>query len=1172
VKTIVDLAADGQHAEPLAVLLISAHAADETRLREAFGHWRAAYAPLPLLQVAAAVDDAATRLDAGGIGVCMFSMGADVDLPALRRLLQHAGDTPIVVCTDAADQHVGVDLLRAGAADHIVRGEATPELVLRTLLHAAERARVEAQAFRQALELARLRDADARARSAEERVLRHLEAMPQAFLALDREWRFVYLNRATERNISRSRTELLGRVVWEVYPELVGSELERQYRRAVDEQVTVQFLFEFPALDMVTEILAHPSEDGLAVYVTDITERMRAMHAAAVSANRYRALFENSLDGIFEALPDGTITALNQAACRLLGGSQSELVGKGRGAIMDLTDPRLSPALAQRERTGRFHGELTMVRADGSTFPAEVSSALFFGQDGAPRTTTTVRDMTDRRRAEEALRRSEARFRGVFEQAALGLVLVDNNAHILEINRRLLDLLGYTLPELHELGWAAITHPDDLPRELELIERLRTGMLDTCVVEKRYIRGNRSVLWALLNVSRLRGAGGEDYYLCAVEDISAMKNAEQALRESEERFRQLAENVRDVFWIAGETPGRATYISPAFRDIWQRDPQGLVRGEYDMLDTIHPDDRTRVLPALSGDLGGEWTVEYRILRPDGDVRWIRDRSFEIPGETRSSRPRMAGVAQDITDMKRAEEELRRSEAHFRALIDNATEIISIVEADGRFRYLNPAVRNVLGYLPEQLLGESLLQMIHPDDLGAAVRAMATIAAGDGETADFHLRIRHVDGGWRHIEGTGRNLLRHPAIRGIVTHARDVTERKLAEDALRASEEALRQAQKMEAVGRLAGGIAHDFNNVLTAISGHAALLLEELSEGHPLRADADEIRAGADRAAGLTRQLLAFSRRQVLQPRLLDIRDVLGSMERLLRRLLGEDLNLQIRLPRQLGQVRADSSQIEQVVLNLAVNARDAMPDGGRLRIAVEDVHIGSDEVHNHHNVPSGDWVVLRVHDSGAGIPPEIQEKIFEPFFTTKELGKGTGLGLSTVYGILRQTGGYIGVDSREGDGTEFVVYLPRAREEEQEQREEESVPVNGLCGDETVLLVEDEPAVRALASRVLRRAGYTVLVAGNGAEGLEIAGRLGHQIDLVVSDVVMPVMSGPDMANRLRQAFPALRTLFISGYSAESAVRQGGLRGEDLFLEKPFTPDALARKVREALDIGVQA
>jgi PAS domain S-box-containing protein len=510
--------------------------------------------------------------------------------------------------------------------------------------------------------------------------------------------------------------------------------------------------------------------------------------------------------------------------------------------------------------------------------------------------------------------------------------------------------------------------------------------------------------------------------------------------------------------------------------------------------------------------------------------------------------------------RQAEAALRASEERFRALVENSSDALLLIDAEARVTYIAPSSTRHLGWRPDQMVGRSFFDFLHPDDREMIGARMAEMLETPGNLVTAEVRFLHADGSWRIMEGAGVNHIGDSSVGAIVVNVRDITDR-------RRLEEQLRQAQKMEAVGQLAGGVAHDFNNLLTAILGYCNLMLDDIPREDPLRADLEEIQSAGERAAALTRQLLAFSRRQMLQPQLVDINTIVQQLEKLLRRLISEDVELVTVLAPELHTVRVDPAAIEQILVNLAVNARDAMPVGGRLTIESANVELDEAYAIAHATVRPGRYVMLAVSDTGQGMDEATRLRVFEPFFTTKEQGKGTGLGLATVYGMVKQSGGYIWVYSELGRGTVFKVYLPPAEQRTSAQTEHAGRRhTNDAHGWETVLLVEDEDAVRALAREVLRRHGYVVLEARHGVDALRVAERHRDDIHLMVTDVVMPHMSGRDLAERLSTVRPKMKVLFMSGYT-DHAVMHRDLTPGTAFIQKPFTPEAFARKVRSVLD-----
>lgn len=508
---------------------------------------------------------------------------------------------------------------------------------------------------------------------------------------------------------------------------------------------------------------------------------------------------------------------------------------------------------------------------------------------------------------------------------------------------------------------------------------------------------------------------------------------------------------------------------------------------------------------------------------------------------------------------RIRHQLVEREELFRLISENAADMIAVVDANGQRLYNSPAYAHILGYTPEDLQGTSGFDQIHPDDRPLVERAAREALAG-GIAHIIQYRMRHKDGSWRILESRSSTIRDADGkVAKLVVVNRDVSERKNLE-------EQFRQSQKMEAIGRLSGGVAHDFNNLLGVIIGYAEFLDERLDAEDPLRGSAGEILKAGKRAASLTRQLLAFSRQQVLDPKIVNLNGAVSDIDKLLRRLIGEDVELSTTLDPHLGMVKADQSQLEQVIMNLAVNARDAMPQGGHLIIQTENMVMDEKFVRRYpYPVQPGPYVCLTVTDTGTGMDAETKARAFEPFFTTKEKGKGTGLGLSTVYGVVKQSGGYIDIYSSPGMGTSFKIYLPRVNDV---SISDSSGPVStdSFNGDETILLAEDESSLRTLTRNTLELSGYQVLEAKDGVDALALSEEHAGTIDLLLTDVVMPGMGGRNLAQELIRRRPNLKVLFMSGYTGQTVGAQGPIDPGSAFISKPFTRNALTRKIREVL------
>jgi PAS domain S-box-containing protein len=650
-----------------------------------------------------------------------------------------------------------------------------------------------------------------------------------------------------------------------------------------------------------------------------------------------------------------------------------------------------------------------------------------------------------------------------------------------------------------------------------------------------------------------------------IGSLTALKRAEEALRLSEAKFRDLVETTSDILWEVN-AKGIYTYCSPNVAVILGYEPAELVgKTPFELM----PPEEAQRVKDLWGKIAAErrpFSLLAQTVRHKNGRLCVMECSGKPVLDERGGLIGYRGVDRDITRRNRAEEALERLSRQHQLLLNSAGEGIYGLDLQGNTTFINPAAARMVGWEIGDLIGQPVHSILHhsPQQEGSVLPMNECPICAALEDGTVHRAESEVfwrkDGTRFPVEYVSTPIREESGeLVGIVVTFRDITARKDLE-------EQLRQSQKMEAIGRLAGGVAHDFNNLLTAISGYCELLLMGLGNGDPLRRICDEITKAADRAAELTRHLLAFSRKQVLQPKVLDLNAVVSAIDPMLRRLIGEDLELTIIPAPALGRVKADRVQIEQVLVNLAVNARDAMPRGGKLIIETADVELDDAYVRRLVDARAGSYVMLAVSDTGSGMDAETLAHIFEPFFTTKEPGKGTGLGLSTVYGIVKQSGGYIFVYSEPDRGTTFKIYLPRVQEEVS-LPDQNDVPAMPTTGWETVLLVEDEQPVRALVREILQRNGYAVLEAGHGMEALQISDRYLDPIHLMVTDVVMPGMSGCELAERLASRRPDTKVLYLSGYTDNALLNHDMMDPTIAFLQKPFTTYALARKVREVLD-----
>ena len=994
-----------------------------------------------------------------------------------------------------------------------------------------------------------------------------LDTIPDYIVFKDRNLAHVLCNKMSLEFHGRTMEDMYGKTDADLLPPEDAERYAEEEMRAIltGEPVVATRFVRGNQYSFWEECIKMPlrDESGEAIGVLsvgrDVTQRLEMEQRLRLT----QFAMDHTVVSTFWVSPEGRFIDVNEAACRSLGYSREELLSM---YVWDIDSNEKYGSKGRPEwwetikRAGSVNFETAHKTRDGYTLPVEMT-CQYVSYGGQEYEFALALDIIARKRAEEALQEERNLLRTLIDALPDHIYVKGIEGRYLLVNRA----QGEANDAITGFGYG-VGHTDLEMLPADLAKTIRQNDLEviqagqTVYIEEPLVMPDGTLSWGWTIKVPLRDEQGQMTGLVGVtRDITELKQAEDALKAERNLLRTLIDALPDHIYVK-DTEGRYVLVNRAQgeeHDALTDFGYGLGRTDFELaperLAKTYVENDRAVLES-----GEPLYVEETLLSPNGKRRvgWtikvpLRDDQGRVTG--------LVGVTRDITALKEFEEALKAERNLLRTLIDALPDHIYVKDTEGRLLLVNEAQAHSLGFAsPREAIGRTDFDL-YPASLAQRIWANDRIIFESGSPASMEEEFIDQMNAARSVWSVKAPLFNAAGeIIGMVGLSRDITNQKRLEDQLR-------QSQKMEAVGTLAGGVAHDFNNLLTSIVGYADFLIESLDPSSPQHEDALGIKRVAERAAGLTRQLLAFSRRQFLRPQILNLNAVVANTLKMLSRLVGEDVELVSKLYPDLGKVKVDPNQIEQVLMNLVVNAREAMPNGGRLVIETANARLTENDARQQAEVAPGAYVALIVSDTGIGMDAEMMSHIFDPFFTTKEAG--TGLGLATVYGIVKQSGGHITVSSEPGKGTTFTVYLPLV-EEAGDAAARGDTNVQSVRGSETVLIVEDDEIVRQMLKRALQRYGYNALEATNGEEAVHLCQTMGKSPDLLVTDVVMPGrLNGKQLASRLSALCPGLKVMYISGYMDVASVDEGSLEPGAVFLQKPFTPATLAKKVREALD-----
>jgi PAS domain S-box-containing protein len=1046
----------------------------------------------------------------------------------------------------------------------------------------------------------------------EEKYRNILENMAETYLETDAKGNFLFFNDSLCRVLGYSRAELQGANYKTISPpgnlHLIFDSFNEIFRTGKTKTFNGHELLAKDGaivyLDMSIALMRSTDGEpiGFSGLGRDVTEKIKAQRKNEESARRLRLITDNIADIIWTMDFNLNWTYLSPSVLQLTGFTREEVMHIPLKAILPPEITSQVGLMVQEEMSKEVKGEvpkekrlrtfeMPMMRKDGSYIWVEISATFNRDEHGNPFEIVGVtRNITERKKVQDALLESEKRYRMIAENMSDIVWTIGMDLRFIYVSPSSTRVTGYTPEEAMSRPLNELLTPQSfnyatgrLAEELAL-ENSRTSTTDQTrpvTLEVEAIDKNGSTFWLEITGTFNRNSEGVITEILAVgRNITERKKVQNALHESEKLYRMIVDNMSDTIWTM-DFNLQYTYLSPAITQLTGYTIEEIKAVPLDR--QLTPASMEVVAKVLSEEFEPGYPprpknpdtslrLELEVVRKDGSLLW-QELTLTFKPDDQGNPVEILGVARDISERKKAQAVIAESEQRYRMIMENMHEIIWTTDLNMRSTYVSPSCFHLTGYTPEELLLLPPDQVITPESMILAATAVSeelTLEFG-GQPLDPHRsktieqEILCKNGGTLWLEVTAtfiRDDEGKPT--GMLMAGRDISLRKKAEQEKQQLEGHLIQAQKMETVGRLAGGVAHDFNNMLSVILGYVDLAKLRLAKQHPVLKDIAEIEKAAVRSRDITTQLLAFSRKQVIEPKIIDLNDLVSHTEKALIRLIGEDIELKVLTEKNLWAILFDPSQIEQILINLAVNARDAMPDGGKLTIETTNLVLDEFYCRNHIDAHPGSYVRLTVSDNGTGMNKDTLEHIFEPFFTTKEVGKGTGLGLATVYGIVKQNNGFLNVYSEPGNGTTFSIYLPRTTEaKETQDASEDELP---LTGAGNILLVEDDAMVLQITRGMLESIGYSVTAVDAPGEALSLFEKAGSLFDLVITDVVMPAMSGKELRNKLLEIQPETKVLFMSGYTADVIAHHGVLEEGVHFLQKPFTIRSLAGKVSDVM------